>query len=58
VAYRSVGYLGTSRKRVSFSEYSEQFDFLPSDHTSDNEDDAASVESITEEELLARQGEG
>lgn len=48
----SVGYLGTSRKRVSFSEYSEQWDFDPGDL----EGSEGSVGSISEDELLMAQG--
>lgn len=53
---RSVGYLGTSRKRVSFSEYSEQWDFTPSDGGDGGSDGEGSAGSISEDELLAAQG--
>ena len=43
----SVGYLGTSRKRVSFAEYAEELQFS---------DSSGSPVSITEEELLEAQG--
>ena len=44
-----VGYLGTSRKRVSFAEYAEELQFSGSDGS-------GSPDSITEEDLLEAQG--
>ena len=44
-----VGYLGTSRKRVSFAEYAEELQFSGSDGS-------GSPDSITEEALLEAQG--
>ena len=47
----SVNYAGTSRKRVSFADYAEEFQY-----EAEASEDSGSVRSITEEELLAAQG--
>jgi len=43
----SVDYVGTSRKRVSFSEYVEEYQFSPA---------SSGLQSLTEDEVLAAQG--
>ena len=50
----SVGYAGTLRggKRVSFSEYAEEFQFSPR-----GSDASSSVGSFTEEDILTAQGD-
>ncbi|KAG2450029.1 hypothetical protein HYH02_000133 [Chlamydomonas schloesseri] len=46
----AVDFLGTSRKRVSWAEYADEYEFS-------RDDDSGSVASVTEEEMLESQGE-